>query len=56
MNLINNYVGNGYDAIVLAVAHNEFKTIDIHSLRNGNNTVVYDIKGIWEKELVDGRL
>ena len=56
MNLINNYVGNGYDAIVLAVAHNEFKIIDIHSLRNGHNTVVYDIKGIWEKELVDGRL
>jgi len=56
LNLINDYSGNGYDAIVLAVAHNEFKTIDIHSLRNGNNTVVYDIKGIWEKELVDGRL
>jgi len=56
LNLINNYVGNGYDAIVLAVAHNEFKIIDIHSLRNGHNTVVYGIKGIWEKELVDGRL
>jgi UDP-N-acetyl-D-galactosamine dehydrogenase len=46
----------GYDAIVLAVSHNEFKTIDLAKLRNGHNAVIYDIKGIWEKEKVDGRL
>lgn len=45
-----------YDAIVLAVAHNEFKNIDLEKLRNGHNAVIYDIKGIWPKEKVDGRL
>ena len=48
--------GDKYDGIVLAVAHNEFKTINLSQLRNGSNAVIYDIKGIWDKELVDGRL
>ncbi len=48
--------GRRYDAVVLAVAHNEFKTIDLEKLKNGYNTVIYDIKGIWDKDLVDGRL
>ncbi|MDY6935136.1 MAG: Vi polysaccharide biosynthesis UDP-N-acetylglucosamine C-6 dehydrogenase TviB [Spirochaetota bacterium] len=34
-----------YDAIVLAVAHDEFKKMDISSLKN-NNCVVYDIKNV----------
>ena len=40
-----------YDAIVLAVAHNEFTNLNIES---NENLVVYDIKGILEK--YDGRL
>ncbi|MGE5384060.1 MAG: Vi polysaccharide biosynthesis UDP-N-acetylglucosamine C-6 dehydrogenase TviB [Omnitrophica WOR_2 bacterium] len=48
-------LGAGYDAIVLAVAHNEFLKIDFKSLGNGN-TVIYDIKGLLKKELVDERL
>lgn len=46
----------GYDAIVLAVAHNQFKTLNLAELRNGHAAVIYDIKGLWPKELVDGRL
>jgi UDP-N-acetyl-D-galactosamine dehydrogenase len=42
-----------YDAIVLAVAHNEFKTLDLMRLKN-SNTVVYDVKGILKE--ADGRL
>ncbi len=45
-----------YDAVVLAVAHNQFKTLNLSKLRNGLNSVIYDIKGIWDKSLVDGRL
>jgi UDP-N-acetyl-D-galactosamine dehydrogenase len=45
-----------YDAIVLAVAHNEFIKLDINALKANNETVVYDIKGIWDKNIVDGRL
>ena len=56
LSLIEDYSKEKYDGIVLAVAHNEFKTIDLTKLRNGHNAVIYDIKGIWDKELVDGRL
>lgn len=44
-----------YDAIVLAVAHREFATIDIDAFKN-ENSVVYDIKGTLQKEKVDKRL
>lgn len=45
-----------FDAIVLAVAHDEFKDISISNLKKASNSVVYDVKGVWEKEEVDGRL
>ena len=54
--LINSYENKAYDAIVLNVAHNEFNELDIASLKNGNNTVVYDIKAVWDVNMVDGRL
>ena len=44
-----------YDAVVVAVAHKEFKEMDINRLRNGSG-ILYDIKAIIDKELVDGRL
>jgi UDP-N-acetyl-D-galactosamine dehydrogenase len=56
ISLIDDYTKNKYDSIVLAVAHNEFKTLDLGKLRNGHNAVIYDIKGIWDKQEVDGRL
>lgn len=34
-----------YDAVVLAVAHKEFLSIDFDKLKNGQ-TVVYDVKGV----------
>ena len=42
-----------YDAVVLAVAHNEFKEL---KLEKNDNQVIYDIKGFLDKDLVDGRL
>ena len=44
-----------YDAIILAVAHETFKTLDIKSLLTENG-VVYDVKGVLDRTLVDGRL
>ena len=44
-----------YDAIVLAVAHREFRQMDLAALKQPH-TVVYDIKGILPREQVDGRL
>ena len=45
----------GYDAVVLAVAHREFSGIDIAKFKNGE-AVVFDIKGILPLKDIDGRL
>ena len=47
-----------YDAIVAAVAHNEFKELGIDAIRKfgRRNHVVYDIKYVFPKGEVDGRL
>ena len=42
-----------YDTIVLAVAHNEFKDLDLAAT---DETVLFDIKGMLDKKRVDGRL
>lgn len=44
-----------YDAIILGVAHKEFLEIDIPLLLNENG-VVYDVKGILDRTIIDGRL
>ncbi len=43
-----------FDAIILAVAHNEFKSFDLSKIANGKK-VIYDVKGFLTGE-VDGRL
>jgi len=44
-----------YDAIVLAVAHHEFLEINLEEFKK-ENAVVYDVKGILPKEMVDKSL
>lgn len=43
------------DALIMAVAHNEFKTIDILNLVKQNH-VLFDVKGFVDRNLIDGRL
>ena len=52
--IVSKYDMSNYDAIILAVAHNEFKALDF-SKRN-RDTVLYDIKSILPIGVVDGRL
>ena len=47
---------NKYEAILLAVAHREFSKVDVVSLKSKENSVIYDIKGILDKKIIDGRL
>ncbi len=47
--------GNTYDAVVLAVAHKEFADIDL-SILSKPQSVIYDIKGVLDRDKVDGRL
>lgn len=44
-----------YDACILAVAHEDFLAMDIRSMVKENG-VVYDVKGILPRDIVDGRL
>ncbi len=45
-----------YDGVVLAVAHKEFKQFNSKLSIINSQLVVYDIKGFFDKDLVDGRL
>lgn len=44
-----------YDAVILGVAHREFLSLDIKAILN-DNAVVYDVKGILPRDIIDGRL
>lgn len=44
-----------YDAVVLAVAHRDFRNFDVRRCLK-EKAVVFDIKGFLPRELVDGRL
>ena len=44
-----------YDTIILAVAHKEFLNIDLKKHLNENG-VIYDVKGILDRNIIDGRL
>ena len=44
-----------YDAVILAVAHKEFVGMDVRSLLN-HDGVVYDVKGVLPKDIIDARL
>lgn len=45
-----------YDAIILAVSHNEFLAIDYEQLFNRENTVLFDTKSFLDRSIVDARL
>ena len=47
--------GSDYDAVILAVAHKEFKDLDIKGLVKENG-VIYDVKGFLDRNIIDGRL
>lgn len=44
-----------FDTIILSVAHSEFLKLDIRSMVK-ENSVVYDVKGVLNNELVDKKL
>jgi UDP-N-acetyl-D-galactosamine dehydrogenase len=45
-----------YDAIILAVSHNLFLDLDYLNLKKEKDSVIYDIKSILDRNIVDGRL
>lgn len=45
-----------YNAIVLAVSHNEFLNLDFQKLKTDDKSVIFDIKSFLNRGLVDSRL
>lgn len=43
------------DLVILAVAHDKFKDLDVTTLAKANS-VIYDVKGFLPRNIVDGRL
>jgi UDP-N-acetyl-D-galactosamine dehydrogenase len=44
-----------FDAVILAVAHQEFLQLDIKSML-AEGGVIYDVKGVLSQNTIDGRL
>ena len=45
-----------YDAIILAVSHNEFLTLDYKQLSKSEDAVLFDTKSFLDRSIVDARL
>jgi UDP-N-acetyl-D-galactosamine dehydrogenase len=55
IDIVNTLPSEEFDAVILGVAHNEFLKLDIRSLIKDNG-VIYDVKGILDRNVIDGRL
>ncbi len=47
---------NKFDAIILGVAHAKFLDFDFIKLKRNTNSIIYDVKGTLNNDIVDGRL
>ena len=58
INLLDSPEKGRYDAIILAVAHDEFKKLSVEEIKafGSSNHVLYDIKYLLDQSEVDGRL
>ena len=55
VDVVNEFPQGEYDAAVLAVAHNQFKELDIPAHLKAHH-VIFDVKGFLPREIIDGRL
>ncbi|MBR1766542.1 MAG: nucleotide sugar dehydrogenase [Bacteroidales bacterium] len=55
VNHLSNLCSQTFDAVVLAVAHGDFLTLDVRALAP-QPAVVYDVKGVLPRDVVDARL
>ncbi len=54
IDVINHLPIGPFSAVILAVAHKVFLSLDVRSF--APNGIVYDVKGILPKEIIDSRL
>ena len=48
LEVLNELPASKYDAIILTVAHSEFKKIDLKKLKKSENSIIYDVKGFLD--------
>ena len=53
--VVNELPTDKFDAVILAVAHDDFSKLDLSSLTK-EISVVYDVKGVLDRGIIDGRL
>ncbi|WP_025665456.1 nucleotide sugar dehydrogenase [Aquimarina megaterium] len=56
IDLINELKMKSYDAIVHTVSHKEFLQLELNNIKKSSNSVVYDVKGNLNQNLIDKRL
>ena len=55
VNLIDS-LQNTYEGIILAVSHQEFKTLEMDKLKSSEASIIFDTKSFLERSIVDARL
>lgn len=53
--VVKNIPESKYDAVIYAVSHKSFESLDVKSFIKSNG-VIYDVKGVLPREIVDSRL
>jgi UDP-N-acetyl-D-galactosamine dehydrogenase len=56
INLLENLKYKTYATSIIAVAHDAFKKLDINSVKNGKDAIIYDLKSVLDSNEVNGRL
>ena len=55
IDIVNTVPANRFDAVILGVAHKEFLNLNLKDYVTSNG-VIYDVKGILDRSIIDGRL
>jgi UDP-N-acetyl-D-galactosamine dehydrogenase len=55
IDIVNELPDEKYDVVVLTVAHNEYRNLDLNGIRK-DVSVLYDVKAFFDKNQVDARL
>jgi len=49
-------ISKQYDAVILAVSHDEFLKLNFSLIKKGDNAVIFDAKAVLDRKLIDARL
>lgn len=55
IDVVNDFPAEKYDVVILGVAHKQFLELDVRQFVEENG-VIYDVKGVLPRDIIDGRL